>query len=998
MKITETLKIIKKIVADPDNIDAHDPLTVATTYKGQCEVVNERLKKCVALIQSNMVPQALQEAEYDPHLIDLCHEMNSPAPAAWRKLCKEKSMPVPEELDMDSFNQLMKSFSMESKIEPMLKLLRRANNLGQAGQCVAILRELVKKDPANPQWKSDLAEFEASYLELIKQDIAKFKQEKNLNGIARLIVELKQQWSTPIDSLSVKELEEFIEEQYRIDIHKEEEDIVGRVGISFQSGNIEALGKAIGEYNNLEKNRYFKADPSLQIIYANALNWYEQQVKALEIQKGYYNRLKEISARVETQSYDGIKSLWEEVKLYRLPIPKELEPEVKALIQKEDRAKKRRQVRKQMGYILILIFAMVAIGIAATLNYYRQIRNRLSEELSNAVVTENILECNRVIEDMSKRRTAFINTAIFTSSEMQKHQEMAKGVASILEQKKATFGLVISELESLKSDNFPKPTKDIERLMENINKTLNAVTPHDLARLKLVQSAWEERKAVIRAMEEKRLTEIFEQINSNLKNILSGANQEEQYKNSQTLLLIEESIAEGEKLTSVSDSMKKSLDEFKSQVKGVQEILAVKKSQFKNIMDTSSLDSYIKELKTFAQTFSDDPVSQTLLPIIEMENLYKALLESPPTIAEEAGLKSDTKSDSELENLFWSKTFQMLTALNNNIKLHSPEVQEELRKMSRTSRFVDLWECTVKRPNFEPEKWYFNGRPSEEFINGIKSYAGIVYVLSPDDMQPQFKANSAITVQVQDLRKMEHCDVILQAINNISYNIGMESTLQEMKRIYSEPFSPILKLHIISFLTDQLFTLVGEEDALPFADMAKDFKRFNKRSVEDQVNWLCTAHNRYPSESRLAQAILSRHLERPDNINSHVINWKIRELSLKRIPKWVGFADLKNPEQLHLKRGSMPKELWVVRQKVEEDSAKSSKTITPMIFITQEQKGLESIKHLEHGGYLPGEPLFAPYDNNTTSELLQSIIDSINSGKVPVNIEWSTGWPINGHI
>ncbi len=1019
MRITESLKRIKVIVSDPSKADSQDPIMIATTYAGQCQVVNERLKKCAALIQKNMIPDALDEASVEPHLIDLCNEMSGKLINDWKSLCIEKGCPVAADLNMEAFNEIMKSFSIESAIEPLLKQLRRANNEGHIGQCVAILRELVKQNRNNPQWKADLAEFETAYLEKIKQDIEEFRQEKNINGVARLIVEIKQPWSIPTDSVPVKELEGFIEDQYRENLHQEEEEITGNISVAFQSANVEALGDSIKAYENLQQKRYFKPDPDLQVIYENALHWYQQQLKAIEVQKSYERKLGEINNRIERDNYDGITALWEEIKLHRLPIPDDLEPDVNKLILKEKRAQKRKQRKKQMGYILILIFAMICVSLTATWNYYRQIRNRLHNEFDSAVAAENIEQCNRIIDDMAGREIAFVERDLFSASEMARFKEKVKDVESLLEEKRATFKLLIAELESIKSQGFPDTTESIEKKMGQIQATSNAIAADDIARLKLLQSAWTDRKAAIRSMEEKELVSIFEQIEYQFKNILPAANEEEIYLNEQTLEKVKELIAQGSQLTSVSPMMKKDIELFKNRLNSAWETLLGRKSQLKGIIGAGTLESYIKELKTFAGTFADDPLTKTINPIIEMAQLYNDLLDVPvikdsDTSDSESEVGNDTttqkNSTSVSANPFWSDTLENLTAFNNNIKIHKNEVQEELKKMERTSRFVDMWECTVTRPNFEPEKWYFSGKPSEEFINGIKSYSGVVYVLSADDIQPQFKANSAITIQVQDLKKMAHCDVIEQMINNISYDISVESIVQEIHNIYSQTFSPILRLHIISFLTDQLFTLVGKENATPFVTMDKDLKKFNKKPVNEQVNWLCTLNSKYLFASRQAETILRHYLDRADKMNSYVAQLKIQKMAIKRIPRWVGFADLKNPEKLHFKTGSKPNEVWVVRDgnqiingkhigsvKSADGADKNNDTassVKPLVFVTEEQKMGETIAYFDHNGYLPGESLFAPYDNNTTSEVLQSIVDSTNSGRA-VNIEWPPSWPVN---
>ncbi|MBF0204566.1 MAG: hypothetical protein HQK67_09700 [Desulfamplus sp.] len=619
-----------------------------------------------------------------------------------------------------------------------------------------------------------------------------------------------------------------------------------------------------------------------------------------------------------------------------------------------------------------------------------------------------------MINDMVSRKIAFINLPLFSQAEMERQRGKSRELASLLEQKRATFKTLIIELEDMKTAGFPGTIEEIEGKIKDILAAANAVTPQYLARLKSVQRAWEERKRVIKDMEEKELSAIFEKIEYLFKNILFAATEDESNENEKMLRQIEELITQGMKLNSVSVAMKKSLNDFKTQMDSAREITSVRKSQFREMMNTESLDAYIRELKTFSGAFPDDPVTKKIVPIIDMAKIYSYFLSAPSIKPFDSSQESDNTAKSEQsndqtdpnqmndpENIFWFSTSEIIRTFNNNIRIHKNEVKEELAKMERTARFVDLWECTVNKPNFEPEKWYFNGKPSEEFVKGVKSYAGIVYILSPDDLQPDFKINNAITIQVQDLRKMQHCDVVQQMINNISYDIGMESIMQEIHNIYRQTFSPILKLHLISFLTEQLFVLVGKENALPFIEMSKDFKRFN-----NQVNWLCTASSKYTIESRQAQTILTHHLQRPDKMNEYIAQWKIRKTTMKRIPRWVGFADLKDPEQLHFKTGKRPNEIWVVR------NGRSGKNMSgggnvdsgknvdgealdkPMIFVTEIQDINTTVKYYDHKGYLPGEPLFAPYDNNTTDQVLRSILVDSNLNK-ETNIQWPSSWPVN---
>jgi len=183
-----------------------------------------------------------------------------------------------------------------------------------------------------------------------------------------------------------------------------------------------------------------------------------------------------------------------------------------------------------------------------------------------------------------------------------------------------------------------------------------------------------------------------------LKNLLPAGTEEEIYTNEQTLIKIGELVAEGGKLANISGEMRKNLDKFKSQMDSTREILSVRKSQLREIIGSSSLDGYIRELKTFAGTFPDDPLTRRIRPIIDMAKLYSHLLSVPkiddlsdsdPLDGDEPEEESSSnpdkrgdddkyrtdqekpssQQDNDTQNPFWSKTAGMLTSFNKNISI-----------------------------------------------------------------------------------------------------------------------------------------------------------------------------------------------------------------------------------------------------------------------------------------------------------------------------------------
>ncbi len=1021
--MTDIFKIIRKILDNEGNIDTHDPAMMANIYAGQCQTLNDRLKECSGYLQKRMIPQALAVAQQEPPLIRLCEEMGHLETAGWADMCREKGWQMQEPLNRHALNQLKDTIERETAIAPLLKALRQANNLGNAGQCVAILREIVKADSGNARWREQLIEFETYRLQQIPAEFETLRKENalnesslktsnlnesnlsksnlnesnlnesnlsksnlienNLNDVAKLMLELKRDWLIPVDMALVQEVEEFIHAGLTATLKDQEKNIIRNIDAAYRNQDVQALGKAVAALQNLEKSRYFKADEGLKPLYDKAMAWYRQKVKEFNEQKIRSEILSHIEEKIANRTDQGLKELWEKLKGFDESLPRGLEENIQAVMAEAGEARHRRQKRKRNRNSLLMAAAAVCLALFFIFFYFKGVQKDLLTSVDQAFLSEDIAGFNAALNEMSYKY-AFL----FRAEDIRREQIRASELAALLDQKKMEFKMLILRLEETARQGFIEHFEIVEKLFQEAQKRKNALGMEEKQRLMVVQNSWEQKKMMMKAADEKALAIIFTELAAGFENLsrspAQAYNRGAENRDDVTLYKtdirnyfqpIELLLTKAETLhmSLISVAMKDKLLGFSKKLETMKSTLKVRDAQIKAIHDAYTLEEYLKALKTFSMAFPDDPVSRALEPVNRMTSLYENLMTDP--------LLYDP------DNLFWGTVSENIKGLNNNIKLHMNEVKEDLKKMERTPRFVDMWECTVKKPNRKPEKWYFSGEPAEEYINGILSYSGIAYIRSPIDTQPEFQAVNAIKVHVKQLQKMPHCSMVLQMIDHIAYDPGVETIIREMQYLYRQDVPPILKFHLMNFLLKELFILTGRENAASFATMAEDFKHF-----KNEVHWLCNTHRKYKMESRKADAILKSHFKGSDVADTYLARLKIQNIAVRRLPRWVGFVDPEDKNQLHFKTGSSPKEIWVVRK-----SEKKNEGQPPTVFVTQEQNFGKTVKHLDHRGYLPGEPLFAPYDNNITREVLHSILDNLNfkmrSGES--DLFWPPVWPVN---
>jgi hypothetical protein len=266
-------------------------------------------------------------------------------------------------------------------------------------------------------------------------------------------------------------------------------------------------------------------------------------------------------------------------------------------------------------------------------------------------------------------------------------------------------------------------------------------------------------------------------------------------------------------------------------------------------------------------------------------------------------------------------------------------------------------------------------------MHGTLYYTGNAYLPGYYDSQPNFKSCKLIEVHVKEIKKMDHCKFVENMITDIHYHIDIESIIYQIRQLRENKqisFS-IFKLNLMNFLFKKLALLTGVEHNFGLEAIVRQLESFH-----GETHWLCVESSKYSRENQKAESILDR-IFNNRYLDTFEAAYRIKQLSLKRGIQWVGFVDVSDPQKLHFRAHTAANEVWVVR-----------KSDHPCLYLSEEQIAGKSISYGEHGGYLPGEPLFSPFDATTSRMLSADIFKELNlSGND--DIQWPSCWPVNLH-
>ena len=1002
MRMTDIVNIIKQIMAAGGTIESHDAAMMASIYAGQCQALNDRLNQCSDALQKGQTAQALSVAEENPPLLPLCQGMVEIESAGWADLCREKGWPLPTPLNREALERLKGAMTLEKQLTPLLSRLRRANNLGHGAECTAILREMISIDPDNPSWRSQLMAFESYRMQQIPGELTRLKEAKDLEGVAMGIVELKQQWHIPTDPALLADAEHFLEVALTDQARDQAVALFHRIDSAHGAEDAQALGQAVTELQQLEKSRYFKRDDAMAHQYKkyeSAIAWYREKVRAFNDQNARSEILAQIDEKIAHGTDQGLRELLAALLRFDTPVPEGLEERVEVILDHAQKMRQRAQMKRRRRHWMWGAVMGSILLIASVFFYFRWEKSQLLVEFDAAIVTEDLTRARSILTTMSGSAPYLFNTG-----DLEKTGQRVDQLERLLENKQRAFKALLHRLEKMASHQFiGMSVEGMTALIREAHSKEKGAEKADLARLQLVEQLWNQKKLMVKAEDEALLSPVLDALQAELDSFSWGKSghsgkgrQHEKTTHSKLnnrsnpslveppMSVIESFFERMEALFKeanalhlplVDENMRIRLNQFETQFVAIKEATARRDESLDGFHRAKTLQDYLMALGQFMETFPDDPVTPVLKSVLQSSPLYMDLI-------------ADPARSSSAGNLFRSREAAWLAQLDHHLSLHLDEVKERYRQMERTPRFVDLWRCTVQQPNRQPQIWYFSGEPTREFIDGIGSYSGIAYVLSSTDTQPDFESAHAITAHVQGLSKMPHCVVVQKMLDRLLFEPGIETLLHGMSDIYQqrdEIISPVLKLHLIHFLFQSLASLTGQDNVQEFKPMAGAFEDFIERS---EVNWLCTAHRKYGMERRKAREILNRHLEASDPVGLFQIKLKLKQLATERVIRWVGWVDPQGEHALHFNSGAMPPEVWVLRQK---------KDTSPALYVAMERRGGDVIRYDDHNGFIPGEPLFAPYDSDITRKLIQSMMADVGDDlPSPEDSKfWPLIWPVN---
>ncbi len=472
---------------------------MAAQYSELCSAANERLVECHDLLLRGLRTEAIQQCEREPAILEIIEFLDFPEYDSWCCALLAQQMTLPPELKIDLAVDLNEAYAAEQSLSDLLKK-HRLLALGHAelSSRIAVLRTIEAKDPDNPAWQRDLADYERVRIKEIHSQL--LDAERNGNG--RLAESLhreltKQHWHATPDSqvvaLAARITSHLAQKRARNSLSIAER----RLNDAYAALDPAAAREAAELWSSELHDANLPSDHPLLDKVEPALAWLADQEQQQEENTEYEQLCRQLKEALDDQAdVLELEQIRGEIQRLERELPMALEERYQSRVAVADLGRRRRFMAVMVSLVAVVVILTIAIVMAIRHQQYRHQVAAAAASLRTLIDANDFDGAARTYTRLQQDAPALSNTPelLALKSEMDRKRKAEASRA-------AAFREAVSRF---KKAGWELPDEDALRRAESLARLVAEKTEVQDCRATLTRHQAEQQ----RARDERFMTEL----------------------------------------------------------------------------------------------------------------------------------------------------------------------------------------------------------------------------------------------------------------------------------------------------------------------------------------------------------------------------------------------------------------------------------------------------------------------------------------------------------
>ncbi len=888
--VAQLVDEIRTAVASVDDADVDLLRDVAAQYGEVCDSANRRLVECHSLLRRGLRSEAIQACEQEPKVLDLIELLDFPERGQWCGLLQQWSMAQPPLLKIDLAADLNEAYAEE---ESLSSLLRKHRLLALAhaslGARIAVLRSIRRRDPTNPAWEQDVANYERARLKQIPGELAIAKESRDAQQAISLYQELGS------DTWTIQPDQELV--QRCVNLHSQLQARIARdklvtteqqLGDAYSDFDVDAARAAKDVWDSHLPTADLASDDPLIERAQPALDWLDEQEHLLAEQTHFDSACRKFEADLDRNaSLEILELQYHAIVRMERDIPNVLAHRYNQRLQAKQLSTKRR-FRIAMAVaigVLVITAASVVMFIAK-----RQHDDRIlaaTTSLAQLIRDDNFDGAYQAFEQLSSQDPAIAAEpellALKSQVDVARSEESARRVA---------FTRALASALQAGIDDPDLAAVERTRKLARTNSEKSNVQEFE--------SKIERRRSEVQRDRDEQFLTAFQEVQA----LLKQADSEDDVEETARRRLIEKTKSNLDMVLAnhrlASASLRDQTAAVYRRLAAIETELDLRRSQRESLSALRQSIGDVKEYKDAAQSYikkhPESVFADDLKRIVQESSLWDGIalwsdfLSSSEfrdlrTIEPAAAKELITQGDAliaqhggiPLANEY-TRRLPLLKAITARVDDKGDAIWESLNRLQQDSLISGIWMVQTS----VGKRYYLQEKPDLSRLDNAKR-APIEYISGPDY---SIKRSS---IKVPDIifndwspqtTLMKNIVVQLSKLKQASWELTFWNIVQQVHG--DEHLDPILKY----LLLERSLTIATKGSVLMQAAFGPYLKELQNASIDLSVNWLS-----------------------PDNKDAETLRRQIN-LLLKRMPQAEDVRTVVQQQFLAILSSPQPRLLW----------------------------------------------------------------------------------------
>ena len=399
------LQIIARLRAQLNSSDltATDAfLQLYTQYLELYDEANQRIFQCDELLQRRMKLEAMNEAKRNPPLLELVSALDFPEKPKLDLLVELYDWQTPTIINIEKLEGIRRELNSLQMLQPLLAEYRRISRSNSIKDKLEILRQLVKVDASNSEWRAALEELENKYLaSLIKeaQETIENNSFARLEEIYKEMVEVP--WLVDIPTMVLQKVSRYAKQYREKCVAERAGNLLEKINAAYSSFDVNGLENAMEEWNRLcEEDEYQPTQEQLvQLNEAKAYLDIEHQ------ERDKHSKFQETLAKIVSgingnAPIEEIEKLYSEAESLELEMPESI---VKRTMQYREDCQQAFSTRRVLNISKIFSIAVVFLVLLIVVSRFAVdvlLSRKEAAKLEVAIRNGSLEEAKAILEEV----------------------------------------------------------------------------------------------------------------------------------------------------------------------------------------------------------------------------------------------------------------------------------------------------------------------------------------------------------------------------------------------------------------------------------------------------------------------------------------------------------------------------------------------------------------------------------------------------------------------